>query len=248
MRVVVAALAVVLVGCTSDDTTCNHTSDGSYPEEGYCIRLDVAAGTGFDKIELLFGGPGAEAPDTWTSTAVAPTTPALIETGEGAPTSFDVVPLIDDDPYVRGDETVDQTQLGTFAPSSGLATTFTYEGWQLYEWDSVVVVGFTDGAISGAAYASFATSFDVSLELATGTDVETWGLPGAWVGTGGDANSWGSGGCARITDASSGITHYVLRAGDYDCDGVEDSMDCQPAAYCDPTDTSAASVAACACS
>ena len=242
MRLVAFALA--LVGCTSADTTCNDTSDGSYPEEGYCIRVDVAATNGFDKIELLFGAPGAEAPDAWISTAVAPTTPALVASGDGSPTSFDVVPLISDELYVRGDETVDQTYVGTFASS----TSFKYEGWELYEWSSVIVLGFSDGAITGAGYASFATSFDVSVGLAAGTDVETWGLPGAWVGTGGDPESWDSGGCARITDASSGITHFVLRAGDYDCDAVQDNMDCKPAVYCDPRDTSAARIAACACS
>jgi len=66
-------------------------------------------------------------------------------------------------------------------------------------------------------------------------EVELWAAPGAGADT-----------CARIVFA--GVTTYLVRGFfDPDCDGQSGSADCQPYAYCDPTHTSTAGMAACAC-
>jgi hypothetical protein len=51
--------------------------------------------------------------------------------------------------------------------------------------------------------------------------------------------------CARLVLPTE--THYIVANGDRDCDGLPDETDCKPDAYCDPSATGSAAMAACNC-
>jgi hypothetical protein len=228
--VVTSALvsASVLAACTSA-ATCDF-SDGSYPDEGTCVRVSVSASVGapFDRIELFYGAPQA------SQIQLAPITPELLADGD-VPTSFDLG-LVSRQP---GASDLAQAQ-----------TLFDDEFWEFYpaEAAEVGVVAWSGSNAVGAGVATLVFStpssgrrLDAALVLAPPTAVEVWGRTDTARSDGADAVN----DCARIETPT--ITHYYVRDNDQDCDGTPDASDCRPDDYCDPSDTSAASVAACTC-
>ena len=89
-------------------------------------------------------------------------------------------------------------------------------------------------AFGEVAFTQDVAKYQASVPLHSGVSTELWGPPGATQPQ-----------CLRVE--SGGTTEYIVTLDDRDCDGQPDAVDCQPDAYCDPSATSAAALAACTC-
>ena len=214
---------LLVAGCASPDTTCGGTSDGSFPEEGYCHVTTISSPVSFDRLDFYLSrqvGSGA-----------APETPDILN-GSPVPTTFEIDPI---------------NGLGgtvTFSSNAKpvLRDEYTDEYWVLDEQHTIGVVAYAGGELVGANGATFVLTngsvprtLEASITLLDTKDVELWGMPDPVLGLA----------CLRF--ATGTTTHFMVHSGDQDCDGFPDGSDCKPESYCDPAATTPAAIAACTC-
>jgi len=193
--------------------------DENDPEDNMLsIRVD-ASRVGPPSSISLFGG---STPITvGGELPTAPITPAMLAANQPPPTSVSIV----------GGGLV---PLRSTWPAGKTDATFVVEGSIQLTYAAVIGRQYVDGqtVYSAAELPRGASTTDGDAYL----DVSLVAYP--------NAEEWGSG-CLRLE--ASGVTRYVVRLGDYDCDGMYGTDDCKPTTYCDKTATSGAAYEACLC-
>jgi hypothetical protein len=199
----------------------------SHDCEGYLWHIHVAGAT-FDSLAVL-----AQSPGSGTDTIL---TPALIAAGQPAATGNEHFFYLGDPRPTWLGKTVSSYTVTDGDP-------FSSQG----PWFVIAQLHAPDGSVASYFGASTAPDYkpadcggkeaDVTVALEAADELEVWGPP---------ASTMVMMHCARVVSAGA-TDFYLEHAGDRDCDGLQGSADCQPYAYCDPADTSAAGMAACAC-
>jgi hypothetical protein len=188
--------------------------------EDHTLTIQVdASGVGAPSWVSMFGG---DTPITvGGELPTAPITPAMLAANLPPPSNVTIV----------GGGLI---PLGSGWPSGKTEATFTLDG----------SIELAYGAVIGQRYADGQPMYTVAelprdVTTAQGDaylDVALAAVP--------DAEVWGNG-CLRLETATA--THYVVRLGDYDCDGLYGADDCKPTTYCDKNATSGPAYEACLC-
>ncbi len=210
MRACLVAVCLAASACTLPD----EHDPGDFT---LYLTVDASAAGPIDGVVVFAGDQpiaiGGELP-------TAPISPAMLATGEPAPTNVRIF---------AGEGVYFDQRTWPGGSEATLTTSYGYDSLAQYG----AVIGLHGGVpvAAGELHGGIAPSNEADSHVTVAVQPTT-------------AEVWGDG-CMRLVAGAE--THYVVLLGDYDCDGIFSPDDCKPTTYCDRTATSGPAHDACVC-